>query len=212
MPRGGTPAPCGIALKTGPALVLLALAACGTQEHPQRLSADATSQLPAAATFRPDERPDAWSIERDTSLVDGRMTVTLRRLATEPADTGFWSLRPALVIRCQEGQTEIFVTVPTGLDAEQMLKGAPVGIAFDSLPPVKQRWLASSAGDAVFSPGADAFLAQLKLSDTVHLSITGRGDSAQVSSFAVVGLSEPLRRLAPECLHANWPMAPTTIN
>jgi hypothetical protein len=168
--------------------------------------------LPAAATLKLGDPAQVWYVDRDTALVDGTMTVTLRRFATEAPDTSFWTVRPALVIRCEEGKTEVFVTVPRGLGGEQLLKGAPVAVTFDSLPPVKERWPASAEGDAVFSPGADAFMAQLKQADTVHLSVTTRGDTAQVSSFAVVGLSEPLRRLAPECMHANWPASPGTIN
>jgi len=158
------------------------------------------------------EPPLVWAIDRDTALVDGTITVTLRRFATEAPPDPRSAIRPALVIRCEEGKTEVFVTVPAGLVGEEHLKGAPVSVTFDSLLPVKERWFASERGDAVFSPGADAFLAQLKLSDTVHLRVRVRDSVTQASSFAVVGLSEPLRRLAPECEHANWPVSPTTIN
>lgn len=193
-------------------LTMIALAACGRPERPAPPAGGAGGDLPAAATLSLDERSDVWSIDRDTAIVDGRMTVTLRRFATERADTEFFSQRPALVIRCEEGSTEVFVTVPRGLEGEQRLKGAAVALRFDSLAPAKERWRASDQGDALFSPGPDVFLAQLKQSDTVHLQVAVRDSISQVSSFAVVGLSEPLRRLAPECLHANWPASPTTIN
>jgi hypothetical protein len=144
----------------------------------------AEKPLPPSAGWT--ENTSAWTAE------------TRRRIAFElPArnETSVWmkTVRPLLVVRCQEGQMEAFVYTDSPAAMESQDEDHMVRISFDGEPGRTERWPDSSTHDALFAPQGAAFAARIMTAESLRFGYTPHNAAAVVAHFDVRGLAEKLR-------------------
>lgn len=158
--------------------------------------AAATPMIPTAAAPEVAEKPlppsagwtentEAWTAE------------TRRRIAFElPArnETNVWmkTVRPLLVVRCQEGQMESFVYTDSPAAMEVQDDNHTVRLSFDGEPVRMERWPDSSTHDALFAPNGAEFAARILKAESFRFGYTPHNASPVVAHFDVRGLAEKL--------------------
>lgn len=148
---------------------------------PAPASAEAT--LPPSAGWS--ENTPAWTAE------------TRRRIAFElPArnETSVWmkTVRPLLVVRCQEGSMEAFVYTDSPAAMEPQDDAHTVRLSFDGEPGRTERWPDSSTHDALFAPNGKEFVDRITSAESLRFGYTPHNAAPVVAHFDVRGLAEKL--------------------
>lgn len=160
------------------------------------------SAILLAAAQPPRSKPvgPKWRISRSKSPMEDSQTVVLSLPAENLVRGWLKSYRPALFIRCQEGETDAYVDLgmspnPTlGLYWEH-----PVRLRFDDLEPHEETWKESTSGDALFSPNAVEFADRLAHSRRLLFEFTPYRSSPAIARFDVPGLAPHLVHVARAC-------------
>jgi hypothetical protein len=131
------------------------------------------------------ENTPAWTAE------------TRRRIAFElPSrnETSVWmkTVRPLLIVRCQEGQMEAFVYTDSPAAMESQDEDHSVRISFDGEPGRIERWPDSSTHDALFAPNGAEFAARIMNAESLRFGYTPHNAAPVVAHFDVSGLAERL--------------------
>jgi hypothetical protein len=131
------------------------------------------------------ENTPAWTAE------------TRRRIAFElPArnETNVWlkTVRPLLVVRCQEGSMEAFVYTDSPAAMETEDEDHSVRLSFDGAPGRTERWPDSSTHDALFAPNGAEFTAKIMKAESLRFGYTPHNAAPVVAHFDVRGLAEKL--------------------
>jgi hypothetical protein len=139
--------------------------------------------LPPSAGWT--ENTNAWTAE------------TRRRIAFElPSrnETMVWmkTVRPLLVVRCQEGQIEAFVYTDSAAAMEAQDQHHTVRVSFDGETGRTERWPDSSTHDALFAPDGAVFAARIMKAEALRFGYTPHNAPAVVAHFDVRGLREKL--------------------
>ena len=147
--------------------------------------APAAAEKPLPPSSGWTENTPAWTAE------------TRRRVAFElPSrnETSVWmkTVRPLLVVRCQEGQMEAFVYTDSPAAMESLDEDHTVRISFDGEPGRLERWPDSSTHDALFAPSGTEFAARIMNAESLRFGYTPHNASAVVAHFDVSGLAEKL--------------------
>lgn len=142
-----------------------------------------------------------WKSETSTSLLDDSTTVTLSQEADSPI-TGFPGTvtTPELVLRCQQGKTDVFFV--TGLQAD-LVPGRPgvarVMLRYDKKKAFQYHLSGSTSGTGFFVRNADDVIAAMARHNTLVFQFTPYNSNPQTTTFDLRGLSTVLPALKAAC-------------
>jgi hypothetical protein len=158
--------------------------------------ADAPSQVTTAPVGETHVVEGSWHVSEGKSATDGspHLTAALEALGG----------RGALILRCQHGRTEAYVTLQAYVGAAMPL---PVTYTINDGAPAETRWLPAQDGNALFVPTptvAIEFIRSLPDQGTLALTVhdfIGRGEQLR---FKLGPIAELREKIAASC---NWPVA-----
>jgi hypothetical protein len=190
----------GLAVAGG-AVITFALLATGPLPSSDATAAELTTVQPSALDA--DEPP---ALTRTWSAANRELWVGTRRGAVayevEADDTvGVWmrTVRPALVVRCAGGSTEVFVFTQTAAKIEPQTEDHTVTLSFDEGESVMERWPDSADHDALFAPDGAAFARRLLEASTLRFGFTPHNAPPATATFQVAALDQALATAGREC-------------
>lgn len=138
-----------------------------------------------------------WRVNRDESIMDDTKSITLIKPANETIPATIGRSEPALIIRCRENKTDVFIGwgVYLGIDETQST------IRIDDRDPVTSTWNLSTNYQSAFHRQPIPFLRQLNTAQRLAARITPYGANPATVTFTLDGLSELLPEVAETC---NW--------
>jgi hypothetical protein len=163
-------------------------------------SAAAVRPSPNPAPARTVSATQKWSSQNSAYWVGNRRkSVAFELPAENTVPVWMRSVRPALVVRCMDRRTEVFVVTESALKIEPPSDDHTVTIAFDDEAGVSERWPDSAEHDALFARDAAGFLDRVEHARTLRFGYTPHNASTVVAQFNVAGLSAHLTPAAREC-------------
>lgn len=163
------------------------------------------SRTTSEATASTHASGDKWSVDEGQSSMDDSKTVTLSLDSDDAVDGPLGPKQPTLIIRCQEGKTEVYVHTGMAASVEEGQEGGPmyshtVRVRLDQGDAVTEHWGESTANDALFSEGdAIAFTKQIADAQTLTFQFTPFDANPAIARFDLRGLSEHLPELGSSC-------------
>lgn len=114
---------------------------------------------------------------------------------------GVWmrNVRPALVVRCIGGRTEVFVFTQSSARIEPGTDDHTVTLGIDESSEMTELWPDSIEHDALFAPDGAALAKRLLGARTLRFGFTPHNAAPVAAHFHVAGLEELLRPSAREC-------------
>ena len=185
----------------GVAITGLALfSAGGSPSSTPAETAAAPKPSPAAKLSPASTATQKWSTQNSSYWVGKRRKSVAFELPAENT-VAVWmrSVRPALVVRCMDRHTEVFVVTESALKIESQSEDHTVTIAFDGEAGVSERWPDSEEHDALFARDGAAFANRLARARSLRFGYTPHNASAVVAQFNVAGLDAHLAQAARDC-------------
>ncbi len=160
----------------------------------------ATLLLASSASAQRATRPattDPWEVTELTNRPS--LTLELPALTTvRAARAAAFEVRPVLLVRCQDGELDVFVTTGSVLESDDNVM-TPVRIQWGSEPPAASRWSRSTDSTSAFAPDPRALLRQLASHPDLRLEIRPSGKSAQLIRFNARGLERHMAQVDAAC-------------
>jgi len=160
----------------------------------------ATLLLASSASAQRATRPattDPWEVTELTNRPS--LTLELPALTTvRAARAAAFEVRPVLLVRCQDGELDVFVTTGSVLESDDNVT-TPVRIQWGSEPPAESRWSRSTDSTSAFAPDPRALLRQLASHPDLRLEIRPSGKSAQLIRFNARGLGRHMAQVDAAC-------------
>lgn len=160
----------------------------------------------ATATPRPTPTPTTppaggkWDIDISTSSFDDSQTVVLRLEAEHDVQGSVGRAWPALLLRCKEGVTDVYIAVGTQTD---FIYGdfdrTLMGVRYDKDEAFDVKMDQSTDGEALFFPEPYGTIAAMLGHETMQIRFTPFNESPQETSFDLRGLEEHTPALAKAC-------------
>jgi hypothetical protein len=119
------------------------------------------------------------------------------------------SMRPNLVLRCQEGKTNVYVVTGMAANVEYGTDGHTVRLRFDDGKPTTQYWSESTDHEALFAPNPTQLAKQLLKVKTLTFQFTPFNASPAVVRFNLEGLGPHLEKVANAC---GWQISESVKN
>lgn len=160
-----------------------AATSAGSVALPVPVAAPAETPLPPSAGWS--ENTEAWTVE-------ARKRVAFELPARNETNVWMKTVRPLLVVRCQQGRVEAFVFTDSPAAMEPQDEHHTVRLSFDGDSGRTERWPDSSTHDALFAPDGGAFSAQVMQAESLRFGYTPHNASPVVAHFDVRGLREKL--------------------
>jgi len=173
------------------------VALCILARFVSRTTSEVTASTPRSA--------DKWRVSDDHSPMDDSKTVVLSLDSDNTIDGPLGPKQPTLLIRCQEGKTQVYVDTGMAASVEEDQEGGPlyshtVRIRLDQSDAITEHWHESTSHDALFSDGdAIAFTKQLADAQTLTFEFTPFDANPAITRFELRGLSEHLPELGSSC-------------
>jgi hypothetical protein len=140
-----------------------------------------------------------WTLSEKTNEMDGTKR-SLLMLESQGEVQGFIGSNAAyLVIKCEKGKAETYVSVHTQIQHEYGSEEYGVRLKFDDAAPIRQHWSASTDGTALFSPSPAKFVKELEGANVFLFEFTPFEKTATAVRFNVSGLSERLAPISESC-------------
>ena len=143
---------------------------------------------------------DPWEVTELTNRPS--LTLELPALNTVRAAGGAraaaFEVRPVLLVRCQDGQLDVFVAAGSVLDSDDNVM-TPVRIQWGSEAPAESRWSRSTDSTSAFAPEPRALLRQLVSNPELRLEIRLSGKVAQLIRFNARGLERHMAQVDAAC-------------
>ena len=160
----------------------------------------ATLLLASSATAQRATRPastDPWEVTELTNRPS--LTLELPALNTvRAARAAAFEVRPVLLVRCQDGQLDVFVAAGSVLDSDDNVM-TPVRLQWGSEAPAESRWSRSTDSTSAFAPDPRALLRQLVSNPELRLEIRPSGKAAQLIRFNARGLERHMSQVDGAC-------------
>jgi TonB family protein len=137
---------------------------------------------------------DPWEVTELTN----KPSVTLELAALNTVRGSVFEVRPVLLVRCQDGELNVFVSTGSVLSSDDNVK-TPVRIQWDSEAPAESRWTRSTDSTSAFAPDPRALLRQLVSNPDLRLEIRPSGKSAQLIRFNARGLERHMSQVDAAC-------------
>lgn len=164
---------------------------CGTS--PTLPPSTASGKLPA------NKPSDAWQVSEQTSPMDGSQTVSLSLLSEDQIQGWLESEHPALVIRCEEKKTEVYVVTGTAASVEYGADTHTVRLRFDEEKPITQHWSASTASKALFAPNSITLVKRLSNHNKFTFEFTPFQANPAIAVFELDGINKHVGKVKKAC-------------
>jgi type VI secretion system protein VasI len=165
--------------------------------------ATATPKPTAAPTNEPTATPSLagkWISSAKASSFDDSKTVTLLLDAENDIEGPSGSVRPSLLVRCQEHAKDVFVYTGMAPDVESgNLDGATVRTRFDKDAATTENTNQSTSNDSLFFINPEATIADLLKHEQLVFGFTPYNASPVEATFDLRGLSEAIKPLNESC-------------
>jgi hypothetical protein len=165
--------------------------------------ATATPKATVVPTDAPTATPNPigkWVNKTNESSFDDSKTVTLLLDADNDIDGPSGSVRPTLIVRCQEHAKDVYVYTGMAPDVESgNLDGATVRTRFDKAPATSENTGQSTSNDSLFFLNADATINDLLKHDQMVFGFTPFSSAPVEATFDLRGLSEAIKPLNEAC-------------
>lgn len=162
---------------------------------------------------------DKWQVREERSPMDDSQTVVLTLDSENVVQGPMASIKPSLIVRCQQKKTAVYVVTGMAASVEEDIEGGPsdfhkVGIRLDDSPASYSRWGESNDHKALFasdlildatghtaaiSGGAIKLAKELSQASTLTFQFTPFDGTTQVARFDLRGLDPHLHKLAEAC-------------
>ncbi len=143
---------------------------------------------------------DPWEVTELTNRPS--LTLELPALntvrASASARAAAFEVRPVLLVRCQDGELDVFVSTGSVLDADDKVM-TPVRIQWGGAAPAESRWSRSTDSTSAFAPDPRALLRQLVSTPDLRLEIRPSGKSAELIRFNARGLERHMAQVDAVC-------------
>ncbi len=126
---------------------------------------------------------------------DSPRVVAALQSENQETSNGYSSNYAALIVRCQERETEVYINVNTFIGSDN----GRVRYRLDDQKAQDVTWGISTDFKAFFVRGAIAFAKKLAAGETLVMRFTPYGDSPQEFRFDVRGLRPHLAEIAKAC-------------
>jgi type VI secretion system protein VasI len=141
-----------------------------------------------------------WITNNDASSFDDSKTITLMLDAENDIEGLSGSVRPSLIVRCQERTKDVYVYTGMAPDVESgNLDGATVRTRFDKDPATSENTGQSTSNDSLFFLNAEATIADLLKHELLVFGFTPFSSSPVEATFDLRGLSEAIKPLNEAC-------------
>ena len=139
----------------------------------------------------------AWHVDRSKSKLDDSETVVLSTDALEaiPGPLQVKKVRPALIIRCSEGETDLFVSWGMFIGS----RSVEVTERIDSEKAVTASWGLSTDGKATFKDGPVPYIKQLMGHKKLLLQVTPFNENPRLVEFNITGIDEAIKPVQEAC-------------
>lgn len=155
---------------------------------------------PAPPTATPLPATGKWEVINDRSSFDDSPTVILALEAESDISGAFETTRPILVLRCQEGETDVYIVTGLAPDVERgNLDGATVRIRFGSEPAETLVMGKSTDDKALFFDAAPQMIARMEGHERLIFGFTPFSAVPVETTFDLRGLQEVLPQLRAAC-------------
>lgn len=152
------------------------------------------------ATFKSSGTSGRWVAKVEENKMDRRAKLTLRLDGTEPLPNRVQRRLPVLIIRCEAGEVELYVSAGTQIhDPEGSLYGIKFRARFDDDEPEALRGEKSTSYDAVFFPLPSLYVKKLRAAKVLMLEVTPYGYSSSTTTFKVQGLDQHRAAVRKHC-------------
>jgi type VI secretion system protein VasI len=174
-------------------------------------SAVSNSHKPGASQTVQIDSTDRWRVSLGKSPMDDSKTVALSVDSDREIEGPLGSVTPTLVVRCQEGQTSIYVVTGMAATVEDSDDRHTVEIRLDNNAATHEDWKESTDHKALFAPNpfydtsehrhltTIVFAKKIAAAETLTFRFTPFDGSPQVARFDVRGLDPNLHKLAETC-------------
>jgi hypothetical protein len=163
------------------------------------------SKPTAAVTSSTQTSTDGWNVSHDHSPMDDSKTAVLSLDSDDVIEGPLGQSKPTLIIRCQEGKTEVYIHTGMAASVEEDSEGElihshAVKTRLDQNDAATEHWGESTAHDALFSPGDGIeFAKQLAEARTLIFEFTPFDSNPVVAHFNLQGLNTHLSEVADAC-------------
>lgn len=168
-----------------------------------------------AATLTPTKRPTItpaptrtpvptpitgkWKTDIDKSTFDDSKTVILSLDSEGTIEGPVGATRPTLILRCKEGETEVYIVTDMQADVEGVSDKATIRLRFDQEKASTVEAGKSTSGDALFVPLPKPFIDVLLNYKQLVVGFTPFGASPVEMTFKLGGLAEAIKPLREAC-------------
>jgi hypothetical protein len=177
-------------------VIVLVIARTGAQSvAPATASAITSEHATPAVTAT----TATWTLDEKVNAMDNTKR-TLLSLRSQDEVQGYIGSNAAyLIIKCEKGKADAYVSVGTPIQHEYESESYGVRLKFDDAAPVKQHWIGSTDGTALFSPSPRQFVKELGDAKVFLFEFTPFEKTATTVRFNVSGLSEKLPPISDSC-------------
>lgn len=140
--------------------------------------------------------------------MDDSRSVFLSLDANNQVEGYFREFTPALMIRCRENSTDVYVI--TGMPANPELgeyNRYTVRIRLDTGAPFRQMWGASTDDESLFAPEPIALARRIASSSKMLFEFTPFSSSPATVEFDLAGIDQVIEQVADAC---NWSLHPAS--
>jgi hypothetical protein len=144
--------------------------------------------------------PVKWELTTNTNPIDEVTTAILHLEAEEETHRSYRSFRSVLRLRCKSGKPEVFFTTDGPV---QSIHGdwdhSRVRLRLDDAPARTLRASESTGGSALFLPGPQEFIEELRPAKRLLIGWTPHGSGEVATEFDVHGVDEHLDAFRTAC-------------
>jgi hypothetical protein len=159
-----------------------------------------TTVAPAAPDPLPGVAVPKWTGEDAARWTGGaRRSYAFEVPAEQEVEVWLRRVRPRLVVRCADGETEVFVFTESAAKIEPETEDHTVRYRFDADPEMVERWADSTEHDGLFAPLGASFAERLKGARTLAFGFTPHNAAPVSMQFPVAGLRDVLEPVEKGC-------------
>jgi Type VI secretion system VasI, EvfG, VC_A0118 len=171
-------------------VIVMAIARTGTQ------SVNSTA---ATSSGHHEVAPATWTVDEKVNAMDETKKTVLSLRSQDEVEGYIGHHAAFLIIKCEKGKSEAFVSVGTQIQHEYGSERYGVRVKFDDSNAVKQHWDASTDGTALFSPSPGELVRELEGTKVFLFEFTPFQKTPTIVTFNVSGLSEKLTPISGSC-------------
>lgn len=187
-----------IAMVASAALTLSLLVA---RSEAPALAVQAAAEAPAPAAPSAPATTSAATWESKSSWLGSQKGIAYEVAAESAVDVWMRRVHPALIVRCNGQQAEVFVFTGTAAAIESNTEDHSVTLRVDDEPFESSLWPDSAEHDALFAPDGAAMARRLMHARTFAFTFTPHNTATVTVRFNTAGLGDLLQ---PSAKHCGW--------